>query len=148
MCTNTVNVPPSQLVSLSDAGYARILVAGDHDISTIPILTAASTEAIELSAAVVVDLGQATFVDSAVVHWLLTTLEHVERTGGSTAIVAPPGSTSRHVLEVLGLTDRMPLADSLAGAPAALTGGSARDAPRHPDIGATPNESPPVDAGG
>jgi anti-anti-sigma factor len=143
LCTNTVNVASSHLVSVAGAGYARIVVAGDHDISTIPILAAASTEAVELSHQVIVDLEEATFVDSAVIHWLLTTQEHVERRGGSTAIVAPPGSVSRHVLEVLGLADRLPLADSLVGAPAVFRVGLGHGTPDRPDDGAAPSESSP-----
>jgi anti-anti-sigma factor len=137
LCTNTVNVASSRLVSV--AGYARIVVAGDHDISTIPILAAASAEAVELSPQVIVDLEGATFVDSAVIHWLLTIREHVERRGGSTAIVAPPGSVSRHVLEVLGLADRLPLADSLVGAPAVIRVGLGRGTPPRPDDGVPPS---------
>src|SRR5215210_5617393 len=100
LCTETVNVASSQLVSVAGSSCVRIVVTGDHDISTVPILTAASAEAVALSSPqVIVDLEGATFVDSAVIYWLLTTREHVERRGGSTAIVAPPGSVSRHVLE-------------------------------------------------
>ena len=143
LCTNTVNVALSHLLSVAGAGYARIVVAGDHDISTIPILAAASTEAVELSHQVIVDLEEATFVDSAVIHWLLTTRERVERRGGSMAIVAPPGSVSRHVLEVLGLADRLPLADSLVGAPAVIRVGMGPGSPPPPDDGAAPSESSP-----
>ena len=59
---------------------------------------------------IVLDLSDATFIDSSVIHTLIATHQRAQATPGEQlAIVAPDGTIAARVLELTGLDDRLPI---------------------------------------
>ena len=85
-----------------DADRAVIHVAGEIDLSTRDLLGAAATRSFDVARTVVVDLAQATFLDSAGLSALIRARNEAERLGCELQIRSATGSVAR-VLEVTGL---------------------------------------------
>ncbi|GAB1821503.1 STAS domain-containing protein [Herbidospora sp. RD11066] len=101
--------------------YAVITVAGDVDATTTGQLHDAVVRAQEISAHLVFDLAEMSFMDSAGIRVLLDALHHTQTNGGSIALSGPRPSP-RKVMELVGLADHIPIYDSpaeaVAGGPA------------------------------
>lgn len=102
----------------SSEAYAVITVAGDVDATTTGQLHEAVIRAREISAHLVFDLAEMTFMDSAGIRVLLDAFHHTQTEGGSIALSAPRPSP-RKVMELVGLADHIPIYDSPAEAVAA-----------------------------
>jgi len=85
-----------------DADRAVIHVAGEIDLSTRDLLGAAATRSFDVARTVVVDLAQATFLDSAGLSALIRARNEAERLGCELQIRSATDSVAR-VLEVTGL---------------------------------------------
>jgi anti-sigma B factor antagonist len=100
-----------------------IAVHGQADLNTAPALRDALTEAVDDGAsALIVDLSDATFVDSMTLGVLLGAVKRLRPSGGRLAIVC----TSPHIRRIFEITllDRVfELHETLDGARAAAAGG-------------------------
>jgi anti-anti-sigma factor len=87
----------------------RLAVAGDLDLATAPVLAGHLDDVGRAGGpAVVLDLGCLTFLDSSGVVLLIGAARRAEQEGWTLSIVATPPQ-ARHVLELCGLLDVLPL---------------------------------------
>ena len=93
-------------------GTARLELHGELDIGTAPVLEDAVDRALEEGCRdVVLDLGPTTLLDSSGLGALLRAARTVGDRHGTMAVVSPPGSEARLVIEmsrtgsVVGLQD-------------------------------------------
>jgi anti-sigma B factor antagonist len=94
-------------------GTARLELHGELDIGTAPKLDAAVDRALEDGCReVVLDLGGTTFMDSTGLSALIRAARAIDQRRGKMAVISPPGSEARVVIEmsrtgsVVGLRDR------------------------------------------
>src|SRR5688572_13244251 len=87
---------------IGDGGHVAVVtVFGQADLHTAPELRAAITEAIDGGAeALVVDLSEATFIDSMTLGVLLGALKQLRPSGGSVGIVC----TDPHIRRIFEIT--------------------------------------------
>jgi anti-sigma B factor antagonist len=106
-----------------DSEIPVIAVHGQADLNTAPALRDALTAAVDDGAsALIVDLSDATFVDSMTLGVLLGAVKRLRPSGGRLAIVC----TSPHIRRIFEITllDRVfALHETLDGARAAAAGG-------------------------
>ena len=76
-----------------------IELIGEHDLSTVPMLTASIAELDASVRLIEVDLRQAEFIDSAVIGALLLPAAEVREL----VLVAPTGTPPRRVLDLVGV---------------------------------------------
>ena len=93
-------------------GRAHLELHGELDIGTAPELDRAVGEALEDGfREVVLDLGPTTLLDSAGLGALIRAAREVDARQGTMAVVSPPGSEARVVIEmsrtgsIVGLRD-------------------------------------------
>lgn len=87
-----------------------IVLTGEHDISTVERLTDALDRVFATGTIVVLDLSEATFIDSMIIKTLLSTQRRVEQAPDEDlAIVIPDGSISARVIDLVGLRNRLPI---------------------------------------
>ncbi|MDP9257200.1 MAG: STAS domain-containing protein [Actinomycetota bacterium] len=76
------------------AGTWLIALGGEHDLSTAALLEEETIGVWPCAALVVVDLSGAAFMDSTVVHWLISAKRELEACGtGALRIVEGPGGS-------------------------------------------------------
>jgi len=80
-------------------------LAGEHDLSTAPTIDAAFERIAETGTTVVVDLSDATFIDSTVIRTLLRSMER----GENLLLVVPRPGAVKRALDVTGVSRRLPL---------------------------------------
>jgi anti-anti-sigma factor len=85
-----------------------VALLGEHDISTVPALRTELDAALAANANVV-DLSEATFIDSSVVGVLFDAATPPVRI---VAIAAAPGTLPRRLIDMLALTATVPVFDS------------------------------------
>jgi anti-sigma B factor antagonist len=113
---------------------AVIAMAGDHDVFTAPELRAAVNRPLERSSAVVVDLTNASFIDSSILAVLLGGLRRARESDVGFGLVLDRERTSAvlRILEVTGLVPVFPIHTTVGEAVASAAagengnGGSAR----------------------
>ena len=99
-------------VSVHHLGDDRWIIAldGEHDISTQPMLTAALDRVFATGTRIVLDLSDATFIDSSVIRTLITAHQRAESTAGEQlVIVAPQDGFPARVITLTGLQDHLPI---------------------------------------
>ena len=99
-------------VSVTHLGGDRwvITVIGEHDISNVAHLQTALNGVFDTGTSIVLDLSDATFIDSSVIHTLLAAHHRAEETPGEQlAIVAPEHSFAGRVIEFTGLQPLLPI---------------------------------------
>ncbi len=84
-------------------GVRVLTAAGEIDAVVAPGLQADLPLAVEGVSAVVLDLSGVTFFDSAGVRLIDTLARACAASGTGLRVVAPPGSTARRVLEIVGM---------------------------------------------
>jgi anti-sigma B factor antagonist len=95
-----------------------IAVEGEHDLSNISHLQAALNGVFATGTSIVLDLSDATFIDSSVIRTLLAAHQRAQATTGEQlAIVAPEHSFTGRVIDLTGLQPLLPI---YATKPAAL----------------------------
>jgi anti-anti-sigma factor len=101
-----------EIRSSRSEGTARLELHGELDIGTAPKLDRAVGEALEEGCReVVLDLGPTTLLDSSGLGALIRAAREVDARRGTMAVVSPPGSEARLVIEmsrtgsVVGLRD-------------------------------------------
>ncbi|WP_155337381.1 STAS domain-containing protein [Acrocarpospora corrugata] len=92
--------------------YVVITVLGDVDTTTIDHLQEQVKHAQRVSAHLLFDLAGMTFMDSAGIRVLLDAYNHARANQGTVAVCSPRPSP-RKVMELVGLTDYIPVHDTL-----------------------------------
>ena len=103
---------PMEIHDTANDGTARLELRGELDIGTAPVLEDAVDRALEDGCReVVLDLGPTTLLDSSGLGALIRAARTVGDRHGTMAVVSPPGSEARLVIEmsrtgsVVGLRD-------------------------------------------
>ena len=96
-------------------GFTVIKVRGEADSYTAPRIRSDLTSALGTSAPLVVDLSQATFIDSTVVGILLESLAEYEKRECPLVLLLPDESAPEvhRLFELTGLTALLPVVRSL-----------------------------------
>jgi anti-sigma B factor antagonist len=107
----------------TDAGIAVLTITGEHDLSTAPGLGRRLRKLTADSSPIVIDLSQATFIDSSILGAIL---DARRRAGATRFAVANAGRAEavRRVLEVTGLKAALPVHEGRDQAVAAVADGS------------------------
>jgi len=79
-------------------GVHALVVMGELDISNVGELRDGAAQIPDVAPGVVVDLSDATFIDSATVGFLFELRKRLERRGQALQIVSPPGTAAERVL--------------------------------------------------
>jgi anti-sigma B factor antagonist len=95
----------------TDGGVAIVALTGEHDLYTAPALRDRVSGAFDNGAPLVIDLTQATFIDSSVLRVMLEARrEAEERVVGFAVALGDEGSPAvRRMLEVTGLIEIFPV---------------------------------------
>jgi anti-anti-sigma factor len=91
-------------VDTSAAGVTVLEVRGEHDMATDPGLRAALDDALEGPGGIVVDLSEAEFVDSSVIHALYDARAALEARGRRLVVQIRTASVVLRALELTDLT--------------------------------------------
>ncbi len=117
-------------VRYTDKHTAVIVVTGDVDLHTAPVLRAEALTAITRGARhLVLDMAEVDFVDSTGLTTLIVLLHATEKAGGSVRVARVPERLERMVT-MTGIAELLPMHDTVADALAALgvAGGTDDDA--------------------
>ena len=97
-----------------DGGFTVIQLRGEADAYTAPRIRSDLTSALGTSAPLVVDLSQATFIDSTVVGILLEGLAEYEKRECPLVLLLPDESAPEvhRLFELTGLTSLLPVVRS------------------------------------
>jgi len=98
LCLRTIEVHEA-------TGIAVVALSGEHDMWTVPSLEQLLDGLDDSSSRVVVDLTNAAFIDSSVIHTLVT---FAKRREGRVSAVTAPGTSPARVFEVLSLPKLFP----------------------------------------
>jgi anti-anti-sigma factor len=91
-------------------GTWLIAIEGEHDISTTPLLEQQTSSVWPHCTVAVVDLSEATFIDSSMINWLLRTRRALSPNGQHALRIVhgPPGGMVQRILELTALQDQIP----------------------------------------
>ena len=108
-------------------GASIVALCGEHDVSTAPAVQSELDAILATDANVVVDLTEATFIDSSIVRviYVATTDPTPAR---RIAVAAPPDTMPRRLFEALALPDTVLKFDTRDAALTYLRNGPARSA--------------------
>jgi anti-sigma B factor antagonist len=111
----------------TDAGLALLTVTGEHDLSTAPEFRRRLDELLDEETGVVVDLSQATFIDSSILGVIIDAKRRAADANIGYAVLHPDGAGPvDRVLEVTGLRAELPVhTEREAATTAALQGSGA-----------------------
>ena len=99
----------------------RVILSGEHDLGTVPVFREALESAAGAGKAVLIDLCQATFVDSSILGALLESRRAALGAGRGFAVACTGAAEPvRRVLEVTGLAEELPVHETREAAIAAL----------------------------
>jgi anti-sigma B factor antagonist len=112
-------------IGTESIGDIRVLVLrGEHDLSTAPDVRAHVEDAVAAGGDVIVDLSEATFIDSSILGVLVagyrgaTDAEAPRRF----AVVAVPGSNVTRLFDLVSVSDLIPTHPTRAEALSAISG--------------------------
>ena len=105
-------------VERAESGVEVVVVRGEHDLATAGDLRESIDTAVSNGSGVVIDLTQATFIDSAVLQALLSGREQAQAAGIAYVIALGEGTghAVTRLLELTGLDRRLDLAQGRAAA--------------------------------
>lgn len=91
-------------------GTWLITLHGEHDLASRPRLERQTRDIWPLCKVAVVDLSEATFIDSGVIKWLISAESALEAAGAHTLSIVegPPGSVSDRLFEILRMRHVLP----------------------------------------
>ncbi|MFE7935867.1 STAS domain-containing protein [Streptomyces griseoincarnatus] len=114
-------------VRYTDKHTAVIVVTGDVDLHTAPVLRAEALTAVTRGARhLVLDMAEVDFVDSTGLTTLIVLLHATEKAGGSVRVARVPERLERMVT-MTGIAELLPMHDTVADALAALDVAGGRD---------------------
>jgi anti-sigma B factor antagonist len=102
-------------IHITRTGTAPVVIAlsGEHDVSTSRELDVAVQHAVEAGLGVVVDLSDATFIDSAILRALVAGHRAAAATGvAGLVVVAPSGSVAARLFELVHASELLSVAPS------------------------------------
>lgn len=99
--------------SLTRPRTVVISLAGTHDLSTSPTLERRAAEHLARCDRLVVDLSEASFVDSSIVNALVRLARQARPRGVTFQVVAADGSHPHRVLSLMGLLGHLGCVDAL-----------------------------------
>jgi anti-sigma B factor antagonist len=107
-----------------DGDVAVVVLQGEHDLSTADGLRQAIERAREGSTPVVVDLTEATFIDSAVLGVLIAEHERAASSGSAVGYVVGAGSghSVHRIIDLAGVAAVLPISSDRATALRAIRG--------------------------
>ena len=109
--------PVGELVVERSEQACVVALRGEHDLSTAPALDAELAAVFAERKAVVVDLAEATFIDSSIAGALMRAWETAQsREAGAVVLCAPGGSPPRRLLAMVGITRVVPTFETRAEA--------------------------------
>jgi anti-anti-sigma factor len=97
-------------VTYYDTDIAIVALHGEHDWATRHELRQIFQSLLRSGELVVIDLSQAEFIDSSVLHSLLQATNEAQGRGLSVTLQLGTARNVRRILEVTGLLDRLPCA--------------------------------------
>jgi anti-anti-sigma factor len=97
----------ASMESRGGAAVAVLALEGELDLGVLDVLEQALTEGAGDRAAVVLDLTELTFVDSAGIHALVEAREGLDQSDTPSAVVVAPGSNVERILDMTGLLERL-----------------------------------------
>ena len=97
---------PSVTMSQLD-GVSIVALRGEHDLSTSALLQSALDEVVVDGSRVVVDLTEATFIDSSTLATLLGRRHDRAQVSCAVTLVAPPGTGPRRLLDLVQAGDHI-----------------------------------------
>lgn len=87
-----------------------VVLHGEHDLTTAPALRSELDRAYAIGTAVVADLSMVEFLDGTVLANLVHARDEAGRAADrSFAIIAPPGSVARRLIELIELGKTVPV---------------------------------------
>jgi anti-anti-sigma factor len=89
-------------------GVRVVAVAGEVDVSNVGVVERAVGELSNGALGVVVDLSEATYVDSAIVGLLFRLRGRLSRRGQALRVICSPGSSAWRVLQLTGFDRQAP----------------------------------------
>lgn len=102
--------------------FPVVRVRGELDLANIARFRATIREAGMLArGAVIVSFIETTYCDSLTVHALLAFRSHADGQDAALMLVLPSGGTPRRVLDIVGVTRRLPVFRTVAEAVAAAS---------------------------
>ena len=90
-------------------GVWLLAASGEHDLATLGALERALAEVRRGGTKAVVDLSEATFIDSTIIGELV---RHARSEGEQLVVVAPPGTRPRQVLDIVCFEEMVPVFDT------------------------------------
>ena len=104
---------PATVVTSVAPSTAVVRLHGEHDITTAAAMERSAGERLSVCDRLVVDLAEATFIDSSVVNALARLARQARSRGVRFQVVAPSGSHPRRVLDLMGLDAHLGCVDAL-----------------------------------
>jgi len=108
------------LLEPEDDGIVALRLRGDIDLITSPLLLDQATYALGAHAHIVVDLSDATFIDSSAIHALLKIKAAANREGCVTVLQLGTAATVERAIEIAGIERVLPRAESRSEAIATI----------------------------
>jgi anti-anti-sigma factor len=96
-----------EVVPCETPGVRLVQASGELDVTRTPALLPEVESLVSGAGAVVLDLAQVSFFDSAGVRFTDRIARQCDREGAGFRIVAPPGSRARRVLELVGMAGQL-----------------------------------------
>jgi anti-sigma B factor antagonist len=111
----------------TDSGLTVLAIAGEHDLSTAPVLRQRLNGLIADGRPIVVDLSSATFVDSSILGVILDARQRAEASGLGFAVSHANGADPvGRVLDITGLRHKLPVHGGREDAAAAIASSSGK----------------------
>jgi len=104
MAERTLDAPSISTTHVD--GVAVVALSGEHDLTTVAEFRAALAE-LTAHARIVIDLTDATFIDSTTIGTILESRDDSTPVGNAVVLVAPRGGEPRRVLDLLQIGDRV-----------------------------------------
>ena len=101
--------PISVTIEREHPPVGTVTLTGEHDAYSAGRIANEIEVILDAGMPVVIDLSDATFVDSAIVTAIV---RHARTPSESTVLVAPPGTTPRHTFDLIALDSTVPVCDT------------------------------------
>ena len=88
-----------------------IELAGEHDLSTVPLLVEWIAEIDDASRVVEIDLRRTEFIDSTVIAQIVRLAADLVQAGRELVVISPAGGFPRRVLDLAGVTTTLRVVD-------------------------------------
>lgn len=119
----SIQCQPGSTTVSRDGRIWVLTLHGEHDLSTAPELEQRLTKIAASGTSVVIELAEATFIDSQIINWLLRWTERAAVTPSLHLAISTgaAGTPALRVIDLLGLTPKLPCHPTKADAHHALS---------------------------